>query len=201
MRLKRRQGDMTHALPDRQHVASQRFGALYCGKRRNNRPVTRHTVEIPHWKPTNNESCCHQHQPPPVSWRWHLLPGLAVSRGPKKGLCPKQLPQGCLRPHPGARVASFQVAAHGGQEAFHLANPVLVQRPERWCLWGLRVWQSRYKSCLPLTLCDLGHMCNLSEPPFPHHIVTMKQEDKSSQEASQATESSPHFLSPQIYII
>lgn len=35
---------------------------------------------------------------------------------------PQTAQQGCLRPCAGARVAPFQVAARGGQEAFHAAN-------------------------------------------------------------------------------
>ena len=35
---------------------------------------------------------------------------------------PQTAQQGCLRPCAGARVAPFQVAACGGQEAFHVAN-------------------------------------------------------------------------------
>lgn len=38
------------------------------------------------------------------------------------GLMPQTAQQGCLRPCAGARVAPFQVAARGGQEAFHAAN-------------------------------------------------------------------------------
>lgn len=35
---------------------------------------------------------------------------------------PQTAQQGCLRPHAGACLAPFQAAAHGGQEAFRVAN-------------------------------------------------------------------------------
>ena len=52
----------------------------------------------------------------------------------QEGLVPQTAPGG-LRPPPPLRacVASFQMAAHGRQEAFHLANPGLVL----WVLVGL----------------------------------------------------------------
>lgn len=42
------------------------------------------------------------------------------------------------------------------------------------------MWQSGQKSCILLPLCDCGHVLNLSEPPFPPHGVTVRQEDKCS---------------------
>jgi len=51
------------------------------------------------------------------------VPGSAVSSGPEKGSCPKQLARGCPRPHLGTHMASFQGAAHGGQGAFHAGKP------------------------------------------------------------------------------
>lgn len=62
--------------------------------------------------------------------------------------------------------------------------------------------QSGQRSCLPITLCDLGQMFNLSEP---HYIVMMKQKDKSfaqtssSQKASPAIEAAPALLHSNLY--